>query len=52
MYAYYCFNKLHWKPHEYDSLPFKEKALVIAFINERVRQEKRQNIKTSRMRGR
>lgn len=31
-YAYFCFCKLHWAPHQFDDLDDNEKAAVIAFI--------------------
>lgn len=41
-YAYYCLHKFHWKPSEFVSLPQREKAFIIASINERIKNEKKQ----------
>ena len=38
-FCYYCVMKLHWKPEEYLSLSFREKILMKAFIEERLRAE-------------
>lgn len=40
-YAYYCLHKFRWPPSQFDALPQKEKALVIAMIDEKLKQEKR-----------
>lgn len=42
-YCYYAVMKLHWKPSDYAFLPPKEKALLIAFIEERIKQEEREH---------
>lgn len=39
-YAMYCLNKFHWEPSRFVNLPQKEKAFVIACIDERLKQEK------------
>jgi hypothetical protein len=46
--------KLHWKPHDFVLLPPREKALMIAFIDERLKQEKKESdkIKSSGKGGR
>lgn len=41
-YCYYAVMKLHWKPSDYAFLPPREKALLIAFIEERIKQEERE----------
>lgn len=41
-YCYYAVMKLHWKPSDYAFLPPREKALLIAFIDERIKQEERE----------
>lgn len=54
-YAYYALNKFHWEPSKFVNLPFKEKALVIAMIDERIEEEKKQNNRakaSGRRRGR
>ena len=35
-YAYYCFHKLKLLPSQFDALPIREKAMVIAFIKTRM----------------
>lgn len=44
-YAMYCLNKFHWKPSEFVELPRQEKAFVIACIEQRLAEEKKQNDK-------
>lgn len=39
-YAYYCFHKQKMLPSVYIALPLHEKALVMAFIDEHLRNEK------------
>ena len=51
-YAYYALNKFHWEPSRFANLPFKEKALVIAMIDERIAQEKKEAAKVKRKGGR
>lgn len=41
----YCLNKFHWKPSDFVNLPRKEKAFVIACIEERIKQEKKEHDK-------
>lgn len=45
MYAYFALNKFHWEPSRFVNLPFKEKAMVIAMIDERIAEEKKQSRK-------
>ncbi len=45
MYAHYCLQKLHKFPHEFLSLDYKEKALVIASIDLRIENEKKEAAK-------
>lgn len=45
-YAYYALNKFHWTPSQFVNLPFREKALVIAMIQERIAQDKKQASKS------
>lgn len=45
MYTMYTVLKLHWKPSEYVSLPHREQLVVKAFINERLKEEKKLNKK-------
>jgi len=40
--AYYCFHKLKLLPSQFDALPKREKAMVIAFIQERIESEKKE----------
>ena len=51
-YAYYALNKFHWEPSRFANLPIKEKALVIAMIDERISQEKKDAAKVKRKGGR
>lgn len=41
-YAYYCFHKLKLLPSQFDALPPREKAMVIAFIQTRIEAEKKE----------
>lgn len=41
MYAYYCLHKFHWEPSKFSKLRLKEKALVMAMIDERLAEEKK-----------
>lgn len=45
VYAHYCLQKLHKFPHEFLSLDYKEKALVIASIDLRIENEKKEAAK-------
>lgn len=38
--AYYCFHKIKILPSEFDALPLREKAMIIAFVQERIESEK------------
>ncbi len=40
-YSYYCVMKLRWKPDEFVSLPQTQKAMMIAFIDDWLTQEKK-----------
>ena len=40
MYAYFAFHKIHMRPSEFAALPVKEKALIIAFIDEYEKEKK------------
>lgn len=44
-YAYYCFHNLKLLPSQFDALPLREKAMVIAFINRHVEAEKKEQAK-------
>lgn len=44
-YCFYAVMKLHWKPYEFAFLPPKERALMYAFIDERLREEEKQQKK-------
>lgn len=41
-YAYYCFHKLNLLPSQFDAIPKREKAMVIAFIKTRIEAEKKE----------
>lgn len=43
--CYYCVMKLRWKPQDYLSLSNREKALLLAFIQEKAEQDKIQSNK-------
>jgi hypothetical protein len=45
MYAYFAFHKIHMRPSEFANLPVKEKALIIAFIDEYEKEKKKENAK-------
>ncbi len=40
MAAYYCFVNLGWPPSKYDALPYRERELVMAFIQKEIRSRK------------
>ncbi|MGL4572864.1 MAG: hypothetical protein ACRDCB_05925 [Clostridium sp.] len=42
MYAYYCLHKFHWSPSKFANLSLSEKALIIEMIDERIREEKKE----------
>lgn len=44
-YCYYAVMKLHWKPYEFAFLSPKERALMYVFIDERLREEEKQQKK-------
>lgn len=44
-YAYFLFSKLGWKPSEFIELSIKERALIIAFIQEYQEQKRKENSK-------
>ena len=44
-YAYYCFHKLNLLPSQFDALPIREKAMVIAFIKVRIEAEEKEQAK-------
>lgn len=45
MYAYYALHKLHILPHDLAKMSMREKAMIFAMIEERVREEKRKSKK-------
>lgn len=58
-YCFYAVMKLKWKPNEFAFLPPRERALMYAFIDEKIKQEEKQrkslqnkNRKSSRRGGR
>ena len=51
-FCYYAVMKLHWKPSEFAFLPPAERALMYAFIQERVKQEEKENKKLKSKGGR
>ena len=42
MYAFYCLHKFHWNPAFFVNLPLKEKIVVKVFVDERIKEEKKQ----------
>lgn len=44
-YALYCLHKFHWEPSKFMNLPRREKAFIIACIDERIKQEKAEQAK-------
>lgn len=50
-YCYYAVIKLRWKPSEFAFLPPKERAVMYAFIEERIKEEEKQNKKLNSKRG-
>lgn len=44
-YCYYAVMKLHWRPSEFAFLPLKERLLMYAFIDERIKQEEKEHRK-------
>lgn len=47
-YAYYCFHKIKLLPSEFDALPKREKAMIIAFIQTRMESEKKESEQAKR----
>ena len=45
MYAYFAFQKKQMRPSEFANLPVKEKALIIAFIDEYQKEKKKEESK-------
>ena len=41
-YCYYAVMKLKWKPSEFAFLPPRERALMYAFIDHRIKEEEKQ----------
>jgi hypothetical protein len=41
-YCYYAVMKLHWRPSDFAFLPNKERAMVIAFIENRLKEEEKE----------
>ena len=44
-YCFYAVMKLHWKPSEFAFLPPQDRALMYAFIDEKLREEEKQQTK-------
>ena len=44
-FCYYAVMKLRWKPSEFAFLPRKERAIMYAFIQERMKEEEAQSKK-------
>ncbi|WP_367569038.1 hypothetical protein [Lacrimispora sp.] len=49
--AYYCLHKLHKWPHEYLELPRYEKAVVIAAVQMKLKNDKKEAARARRKRG-
>lgn len=47
-YAYYCLHKLKMLPNQFFSMDMREKAAVIAFIDIRIEEEKKEYAKSSK----
>lgn len=50
-YCFYAVMKLHWKPSEFAFLPPQDRALMYAFIDEKLREEENQQRKLKSQRG-
>lgn len=50
-YAYYTLHKFHWTPSQFANLPHKEKALVIAMIDEKIKEDKKASPKGKKRGG-
>ena len=50
-YCFYAVMKLHWKPSEFAFLPPQDRALMYAFIDEKLREEEKQRKKLKSQRG-
>lgn len=50
-YAYFCMNKLHWTPGQFTRLGMREKAAVMAFIDQRIEEEKKAEAKAKSNHG-
>lgn len=48
MYAYYCLHKFRWKPSDFVNLSLPEKALTMAMIDERLKEEKKEHARVKR----
>ena len=42
MYCYYCLHRFRWPPHIFNEMPVREKALVMAMIDHRIKEEQRE----------
>lgn len=53
-YCYYAVMKLKWTPAQFAFLPHNERAMMYAFIDERIKEESAQNkkLKETSRRGR
>lgn len=49
---FYCVHKLRWKPRDFINMDAREKGLMIALIDERIKQEEKEAAKIKRHRRR
>lgn len=49
-YAYYCLHKLRITPRQFDEMDLREKAFIIASINIKMEEDKKEQRKAKRKR--
>lgn len=49
---FYCVHKLRWKPRDFINMDAREKGLMIALIDERIKQEEKAEQAAKRQRRR
>lgn len=51
VYAYHCLLEFHWLPSEFLNLPIREKAVIIAFLEEYAENRKKAEREAKRKKG-
>ena len=44
-YCYYCVHKFRWKPRDFINMDAREKGLLIALIDQRIKEESKEMAK-------